>query len=854
MAPDPGPLARFQTDLTRLRLRLNNAGVGQIARNVLHNVDTIKMSADTYFERMGQVGFALNVGTKALCNVWACSNGSVVLGRSQVLYRREFEVSDTNMWPSALQEDLCTPLKPKIRALVLFDMVRWVEKNMDKPFNNIRNVIFPNADHLIAALRECGRLNIIPALPSNMQVARQSRRERSQSFSHTAMRRGRSPSIDHTSMRRERSLDFIDDPIHQAEGSANKDQRFQVAPAPKEGSHVASENMEMSFDHTLEEREISEHKVASNKVADMELDGHIKSEIEELDVLDHEGVPNNAGKMKPEEQLKSKKGERSALNQKSVSNNEAEMIAKKLKPQAINREVTEISGEPEQHGSPYYQSRVTSANGVATLQVLPFAIGKELIVHLPDVTAFLFSKQHVEDFFPIRLQIGVCHEANTLSYLWIYLKRIKPSPQIDYIISGTVPGEDANAVDEPSKEGHHSITHGQLLVMLKEHKAELCALFRHFGTRQLELQALAKYGFILAAESDVIDFSNHTIPINRTLELFLQKVCRKFKAEPVNYWSRYFSLSVQPGEKDRNRYNSGNQFATIDTELARHSNLNQLPRKPRKAIDKPCSPLQVLPMRPGSGSPSLGDNMDIEDMPLVETRGVIQVLPSKARYDHTPPSDDSVSDGDTPRADQHLPALRERTPAPLNKGNGDEERPNTKTPVPARSSASGRSALVQIAAAQTNAIREQAFSHRASPGSLSASVGRTASVQQISARTSSTRFHTRDTTKKQLAKLLEGKRVLGRRVRKDRKEGKKKCKTLLNSLLNFEHLRVRGNTTIKALRRMNRKLEDLLQAQLEEPSHEFDAIEELSFQDCLSDACMNGDNPEDEDVSMQDDN
>jgi U3 small nucleolar RNA-associated protein 14 len=53
---------------------------------------------------------------------------------------------------------------------------------------------------------------------------------------------------------------------------------------------------------------------------------------------------------------------------------------------------------------------------------------------------------------------------------------------------------------------------------------------------------------------------------------------------------------------------------------------------------------------------------------------------------------------------------------------------------------------------------------------------------------------------------------------------------------------------------MNRKLENLLQAQLEEPSHEFDAIEELSFQDYSSDAYMNGDNLEDEDVSMQDDN
>jgi hypothetical protein len=74
---------------------------------------------------------------------------------------------------------------------------------------------------------------------------------------------------------------------------------------------------------------------------------------------------------------------------------------------------------PEQHSPPIFQSRVNSANGVATLQVLGFAVGKELIVHLPDITAFHFSKQHIEDFYPVRLQIGVCDDSRigTLSYL-----------------------------------------------------------------------------------------------------------------------------------------------------------------------------------------------------------------------------------------------------------------------------------------------------------------------------------------------------------------------------------------------------------------------------------------------------
>jgi hypothetical protein len=617
--------------------------------------------------------------------------------------------------------------------------------------------------------------------------------------------------------------------MHQVEGSQKKDLLITVAPLPKEDSHIAFKRMDISHDHTFEEGEISEYEIVTSNEAKMGPEKQLKSGEAGYSALDHDGVPNNGADTN---------SDRGCEHEDETDN-------------APDREATEFSDEPEQHSPPIFQSRVNSANGVATLQVLGFAVGKELIVHLPDITAFQFSKQHIEDFYPVRLQIGVCDNSKIgiLSHLWIYLKWTKPSPQVDYIISGTVSARDASLVTELSNEERRSIPHGQLWRMLNEDKAELYPFFRHFGTQRQELQALAKYGYVLAAESHGVDFSNHNIPMNLTFETHLQKVCRKFQSEPVDYWSRDFSLSAQPREKDRDRSNSINQFAAIDAESAEHINHNQLPLKPRKAIDRSSDSLNILPMRPGSGSPSHGNNMEIEDLQLAETRRVIPVLPSRARYSQTPHPDDFVLEDDTPRADVRLPALHDRTLTVSDNENGDKERPKSKTPVLARLSASVRSA-----SARTNAIREQAFNHRASSGSRSASVRRTSSMQHIPSHIPIARFHTRETTKKHFAKLLEGRRVLGRRVKKDREEGNKNRAGILNLLVKKERLRVRANRQNDKLSRINHKLEELLKQALEESSHEFDLSEWLSFKDYTSDAFVNGDNPGDEEVSMHDDN
>jgi hypothetical protein len=421
---------------------------------------------------------------------------------------------------------LHTLLDPKIQVLVLYDIVRWVELNKMAHFSNTRNVIFPNADDLIAALCEYGQPKIIRASPPTVQVTNQSRQDRSQSIVHF--------------------------PMHQAEGSLKKNSLISVASPPREDSHIAFERMDMFRDHTLEEGEISEYEVVTSNEARVKPEKQLKSGEEGYSSLDHEGVPNN----------------------EAETDSDGGCKHEDEKDNAPHREATEFSDEPEQYSSPVSQSRVNSANGVATLQVLGFAVGKELIVHLPDITAFHFSKQHIEDFYPVRLQIGVCDDSKigTLSYLWIYLKWTKPSPQVDYIISGTVSARDANLVTEPSNEARRSIPHGQLCGILNENKAELYPVFRHFGTQRQELQALAKYGYVLAAESDDFYFSNHNIPMNLTFETHLQKVCRKFRSEPVDYWNRDFNLSVQPREKDRDRSNRIGQFAAIDAEFVGHTN------------------------------------------------------------------------------------------------------------------------------------------------------------------------------------------------------------------------------------------------------------------------------------------
>jgi hypothetical protein len=73
-------IANFDTVLTHLHLQITNAGLGNVAQDVLHNVNKIFVRTNIDFGNNGKAAFALKIGNAGPENkVWACDNGSVVM-------------------------------------------------------------------------------------------------------------------------------------------------------------------------------------------------------------------------------------------------------------------------------------------------------------------------------------------------------------------------------------------------------------------------------------------------------------------------------------------------------------------------------------------------------------------------------------------------------------------------------------------------------------------------------------------------------------------------------------------------------------------------------------------------------
>jgi hypothetical protein len=786
--PDPAVLAQFDTTFTQLRLRLSQAGVAQIADSVLHHVDQIKVSSEMYFNRLGRVEFAFMIGTSGPNKIfWVCSNGSVIMsfnGRPEIIYSSsniQFEMLETINWPLALRGHLVSPLGPEIKALVLFDIVRWVEKNKTRRFSNIKNVVFPDADRLIAALRKFDENEIFQAHSSTEQLA-------------SPPPRGRSTGI-------------LPSGPPQEEGF----KRSGALP-PKQINQVASEGIAMSPDHNTQEGEILEQGVVFNNEVEMTVDGGLKLE-EEQNIM-----PVRAS--------------------------------------------SEPGSEPEQRGSPVFLSRVNGVNGIATSRVLRFAVENELIFVLPDITAFHFSEQTIEDYYPIRLQIGVCREEKTgnLHYLWIYLKWNKPSPHVDYIIDGTVSAQDAELMAGSSKGNRRSITHEQLWKMLNENMAELYPLFSPLGTQKQELQALAKYGYILAAESQTIHGlspDDNTIPINPTFSAHLQKVCENFESEPVNYWSRSFSLPLQFEEKGRDRSTNIGQDAALHAKDTGHTDLNKLPHGVLRDLEGASSPITVMAMRPSSPTSRFGNNLGNTTPQLAEQDDsddniVTSARRSQVRGDDAPPPEGNESEDHAPRRRRRLRAARDRAPPnneivpvrdePMNDPEATQERDEVMQdfsgdaePVPehlpptAPSNAASRAGLINRVSSATrseNCSRACSVRRHSRPSSLllhrrefsslnhrdatrSDTASRGGSVLRRS-RLSSPLSDRREPSSTKLKEIDELRRVANGRIEKDRARSSANAARILECLQEERTINASREATAMELARANDGLRILL--------------------------------------------
>jgi hypothetical protein len=116
-------------------------------------------------------------------------------------------------------------------------------------------------------------------------------------------------------------------------------------------------------------------------------------------------------------------------------------------------------GHTDEPGQPGFLIFQSGMNGIeyASVDTLIGVVGKELTDYLPHFTAFHFSKQNIDDYLAIRLQVGVCHKGRfgILHHLWVYLKLTKRwdmAAQIDYVISGTVSLDNARLVTASSRK------------------------------------------------------------------------------------------------------------------------------------------------------------------------------------------------------------------------------------------------------------------------------------------------------------------------------------------------------------------------------------------------------------------
>jgi hypothetical protein len=171
----------------------------------------------------------------------------------------------------------------------------------------------------------------------------------------------------------------------------------------------------------------------------------------------------------------------------------------------------------------------------ASIGALIGALSEKLITALPSFRAFDLCQRYTEDYLPLRIRIGDCYEAKSgvLCQLWVYLKPTKNrklSPQLYYIVGLPVKPADIKLLDDVVREAVKSMNHQSLCTELSNRTAELFPLFRPFSDHKTEadLQALIKYAFVSAAESNEVDLPDHLITMNASLIAALKKVCERF--------------------------------------------------------------------------------------------------------------------------------------------------------------------------------------------------------------------------------------------------------------------------------------------------------------------------------------
>jgi len=304
--------------------------------------------------------------------------------------------------------------------------------------------------------------------------------------------------------------------------------------------------------------------------------------------------------------------------------------------------------EQEKSEIPHEQEVADLGVTFATKKLLNLRVGAKLISLLPPLSAVKISRQRDGKYVGLRLLIGTPNGRK----LYVQFKPTKNravAPSMCMMIGR--PSEDSNdsGNDDQHVEKATSTEVGRLLDQPTKFFDEPFSNAYNIG----ELQAAAKYYFVLAAADNLYGFSDRLFPLNDTFENSLRRFCERVKDELTGEDSAMFSEDEGPS-----RPPLGGLSLVLGEEVPfprrRRANKQSNQPKPTGSADgveaedesdglfvseRPNSPQQARPTRSGPFVISSDSSAsDIERDPLA-----IHIRPKKPRVPRKSPS---------PRADK----------------------------------------------------------------------------------------------------------------------------------------------------------------------------------------------------------
>jgi len=616
-----------------LQNNLHWAGMDHIINEQLHNHTTLTVESNKVFnfrDAQEVAAFALKVGTWHDFSVWACSAGDVVIepngaGRARARAFDEGSIAPIVLslsfkWPNGFRDGLKSKLDSQTHALVLFDIVRWASGATPKPAN-ITELAFPDFENLKSALASYGipatPVIVPPMLAQRMQVHDRAGTASALSTPAAPVRAALAElelNTVHTTLSIHAS-----NKVHQAPDPASK-QPNQVVPTMADSATVQptvaqaesipniSTAEDMNMEHSIVGTVMNHGIVrASSEPKDHapELHDDVSTfgNYQESD----RGDTNLLNEMPAHDDLDSK--------EPSYSDDEAARLV------ADDYGASRTDEEDLDGSDTSSISTLTPAIAYATSAKLRDAIESEaekLNVSidadvLPDLVYFTFEEHNDPDYIASRMFIGECYydfsehqitdllplqvtyaseKLRILCDLWIQLKvvnRHDHAPHVLYAIGRPVADEQNHKYyDLISKRPvQRHLRYEELCrTMLRNETAKLEPIFRPFSDHADELQALLKYGYILASESPKHTLAAHRIPQNQSFVESLLKVCQRLESTSSGAIRlRGTGLRVQQHDIDRSRRTVTSSEAAADAALTGKRNLDDVSKDVLDELD-----------------------------------------------------------------------------------------------------------------------------------------------------------------------------------------------------------------------------------------------------------------------------